>query len=105
MLSSIITLVIRILKMATIRQIIAEHYNELLGQCTSDKVISQGRTEFDILQDICITAIRKFKESEIEEEEGYSYLKKTLFTEKHFQRKRLKNEIIIYMGDLNELGV
>ena len=91
--------------MATIRQVINNHYNELLGQCSTDKVISQGRTEFDILQDVCITAMRKFKEKDIDEEEGYSYLKKTLFTEKHFQYSRLKNEIVIYLDDLTVLQV
>ena len=89
----------------SIRDIISKHYNELLNQCTCDKVVSQGRTECDILQDVCITAMRKFKESNIDEEEGYSYLKKTLFTEKHFQYSRKKGEIIIYMDDLRELGV
>lgn len=89
----------------SIRDIISKHYNELLNQCTCDKVVSQGRTECDILQDVCITAMRKYKESNIDEEEGYSYLKKTLFTEKHFQYSRKKGEIIIYMDDLRELGV
>ena len=91
--------------MATIRDIISKHYDELLSQCSCDKVISQGRTECDILNDVCITAMRKFRENNIEEEIGYSYLKKTLFTEKHFQYSRLKSEIIIYMDDLRELGV
>ena len=88
-----------------INDVISKHYRELLGQCTCDKVISQGRTECDILQDVCITAMRKYREKDIEEEEGYSYLKKTLFTEKHFQYSRKKGEFIIYMDDLRELGV
>lgn len=91
--------------MATIKDIINKHFEELLSQCSCDKVISQGRTECDILQDVCITAMRKFKEKDIEEEEGLSYLKKTLFTEKHFQYSRLKSEIVIYMDDLTVLSV
>lgn len=91
--------------MGTIKDIITKHYNELLAQCTCDKVISQGRTECDILQDVCVTAMRKYKDKLIEEEEGYSYLKRTLFTEKHFQYNRLKSEIVIYMDDLTSLQV
>lgn len=90
--------------MMTINDIISKHYDELLQQCSCDKVISQGRTECDILQDVCVTAIRKFRDKEIEEEEGLAYLKKTLFTEKHFQRKRLKNEIIIYTDDVRDIA-
>lgn len=89
----------------TIKEIIEKYYNSLLCQCSCDKVISQGRTECDILQDVCVTAIRKYKEKTIEEEEGLSYLKKTLFTEKHFQYSRKKGEIVIYVENLADLGV
>lgn len=88
--------------MATIRQVISKHYAELKSKCSCDKVISQGRTECDILQDICITAMRKYKDNEIDENEGYEYLKKTLFTEKHFQHKRLKSEIVIYVDNIQD---
>lgn len=88
----------------TINQIITKHYDALLEQCSCDKVISQGRTECDILQDVCVTAIRKFKEKEIEEDEGLSYLKRTLFTEKHFQYSRKKGEIIIYTDDIHDIA-
>ena len=87
-----------------IREIIDSHYNELLNDCNCDKVISQGRTECDILQDVCITAIRKFKEKEIDEDEGLSYLKKTLFTEMHFQFARKKGEIIIYTDNIQDIA-
>lgn len=86
--------------MMTINDIISKHYDELLQQCSCDKVISQGRTECDILQDVCVTAIRKFRDKEIEEEEGLSYLKKTLFTEKHFQFSRLKGEILTFVDNI-----
>jgi len=88
----------------TIKEIIGIHYNQLLEQCSCDKVISQGRTECDILQDVCVTAIKKYKEKDIEEEEGVSYLKKSLFTEKHFQRHRLKGEIVIFTDNLQDIA-
>lgn len=88
----------------TIREVIDKHYQELLDECSCDKVISQGRTECDILQDVCITAMRKFKEKEIDEDEGLSYLKKTLFTEMHFQFARKKGEIIIYTDNIQDIA-
>ena len=87
----------------TISNIITKHYDELLAQCSCDKVISQGRTECDILQDVCITAMRKYKGKEIDEEEGISYLKRTLFTEKHFQYSRKKGEIIIFTDEIKDI--
>jgi hypothetical protein len=81
----------------TINEIISKHYDELHKSCTNDKAISQGRTEEDILNDVCVTAIRKYKNHQIEEEEGLTYLKKNLAAEKHFQYNRKKGEIVIYM--------
>ena len=88
----------------TIGKIIDKYYDELLSQCTCDKVISQGRTECDILQDVCVTAMRKYKEKDIDEEEGYTYLRKTLFMEKHFQYSRKKGEIVVYTDDIIDIA-
>ncbi len=89
----------------TIGEIIDRHYAELAEGCHCDKVISHAKTECDILQDVCVTALRKYKEKEIEEEEGLAYLRKTLYTEKHFQRKRIVSEIVSYTDNLEDLGV
>lgn len=89
----------------TINNIISKHYDELHGFCTSDKVISLGRTEEDILQDVCITAMRKFKDRNIEESEGMDYLKLSLWTEQHFQMKRKKKERIIYVDNLEDYDI
>lgn len=88
----------------TINDIISKHYDSLHREVNGEIVISQGRTSEDILQDACMTAIRKFKQQKINEEEGLSYLKKVLFTEKHFSWKRKKNEIIIYTDSLPEIA-
>ena len=85
-----------------INDIITKYYYTLRKEVNGELVISQSRTSEDILQDVCLTAIRKFKNQDIEEEEGLSYLKKTLFTEKHFSWNRKKNEILVFTDSLPE---
>jgi len=87
----------------TIREIISNHYDELHSYCSADKVISLSKTEEDILQDVCMTACRKFKENDISEKDGISYLKKTLFTELHFQYPRKKGEILLFTDTLPDI--
>lgn len=87
----------------TIKDIITKYYDALHKEVDGEKVISQGRTTEDILQDVCITAMRKYKDVEITEEEGLTYLKKTLFTEKHFSWNRKKGEIVIFTDDLPDI--
>lgn len=86
-----------------ISEIIENNYYTLHKEVNGELVISQGRTTEDILQDVCITALRKYKNQDIEEEEGLSYLKKTLFTEKHFSWNRKKNEIIVFTDSLPDV--
>ena len=86
----------------TINDIITKYYYTLHKEVNGELVISQGRTTEDILQDVCITAMRKYKNHQVEEEEGLNYLKKTLFTEKHFSWNRKKSEIVIYTDVLPE---
>ena len=87
----------------TINDIISKHYNTLHKEVSGEVVISQARTTEDILQDVCLTAIRKFKQTDITEEEGLTYLKKTLFTEKHFSWNRKKNEILIFTENIPDI--
>lgn len=86
-----------------INDILAKHYDTLKKEVNGELVISQGRTTEDILQDVCITAMRKYKEQEIDEEEGLAYLKKTLFTEKHFSWNRKAGEILVFTDVLPEV--
>lgn len=79
-----------------ITEILAKHYNTLKKEVNGELVISQARTTEDILQDVCITAMRKYKDQSISEEEGLAYLKKTLFTEMHFSWNRKKGEILVF---------
>ena len=89
----------------TISNVITKYYYALHSYCNPDMAIAQSRTGEDILHDVCITAIKKYKENEVTEEEALSYLKKTLYTEQLFQKARLKKEKVIYMEDITSLGV
>lgn len=86
-----------------ISDVISKYYNTLHKEVDGELVISQSRTTEDILQDVCITALRKFRNMDITEEEGLAYLKKTLYTEKHFSWNRKKNEILIYTDTLPDI--
>lgn len=88
-----------------ISEIVSKYYDKLYKYCVNDnKVISQGRTPEDILQDVCVTALKKFGSNQIEEDEGLAYLKKTIYTEKHFQYSRKKNELVIFSDNIPDKG-
>lgn len=83
-----------------IGDIIDKHYKELKSKChNDDRVISMSRTSEDVLQDVFLTALRKFKQKEIGEDEGVIYLQKTLFFELKFQVNRVDTKMT-YMDDL-----
>lgn len=86
-----------------ISDIITKHYDTLKKEVNGELVISHSKTSEDILQDVCLTALRKYKNTDISEEEGLSYLKKTLFTEKHFSWNRKKTDILVYMADIPDI--
>ena len=86
-----------------ISDIITKHYDTLKKEVNGELVISHSKTSEDILQDVCLTALRKYKNTDISEEEGLSYLKKTLFTEKHFSWNRKKTDIMVYMADVPDI--
>lgn len=87
----------------TISDIIEKHYDTLKKEVNGELVISHSKTSEDILQDVCLTALRKYKNTDISEEEGLTYLKKTLFTEKHFSWNRKKTDILVYMENIPDI--
>ena len=87
----------------TIADILTKHYKSLKNEVNGEQVISQSRTTEDILQDVCITALRKYGDSDITEEEGLTYLKKTLFSEMHFSWNRKKGDILVLTNELPEV--
>lgn len=88
----------------TIADILTKHYKSLKNEVNGELVISQSRTTEDILQDVCITALRKYGDSDITEEEGLTYLKKTLFSEMHFSWNRKKGDILVLTNELPEVA-
>ena len=87
----------------TISDIITKHYDTLKKEVNGELVISHSKTSEDILQDVCLTALRKYRNTDITEEEGLSYKKKKLFTEKHYTKNRKKTDIMVYMADVPDI--
>ena len=86
----------------TIREIIDSNYDYLHNFCSSDKVISLSKTEEDILHDVLITAMRKFKDKDISEQEGMSYLKLTLYNEQLMQTRRICKDKLVFVENISE---
>lgn len=89
-----------------INDIITNNYDKLkkLSVHTPDKVISFSLTQEDILHRVFVMAINKFGNNDITEEEGLSYIKKTLFNENKFQYHRKKNDTLVLMECLPDKG-
>ena len=62
----------------------------------TDTVIEDSRTTEDLFDDAMLTALKKYKDKDVDEAEAYEYIRKTLLTEWFFAPKRKKKEIIIY---------
>lgn len=75
-----------------IREIIQKHYNELLKTC-KEKAIN-GEDEFDVLNNICLTAMRKYKDDDVAEEEGLHYLWWIFGAAKFFRKKKVDKHLI-----------
>lgn len=79
----------------TINKIIQKHYEQFYKMLPyPNKEIYDGLTMEDIFHNVLVTAINKFENSEIEEKEGFEYVKKTLLMEILFSKKRIKSNIV-----------
>lgn len=89
-----------------INDVITKYYNKLkrLSVHNPDKVISFSLTQEDILHRVFVMAINKFGNKTITEEEGLSYIKKTLYNENHFQWCRKKNDMLVLMECMPDKG-
>lgn len=76
-----------------------EYFHSLLPN--TDISIYDGYTFEDILSNVLLTAIKKFKAKDIEEEEGFEYIKKTLLTEILFSKKRKVKDKLIFTDKIN----
>ena len=80
-------------------EIITKHYDEFSGMVRNpDVTIENGNTSEDIFQNAMMTAIKKFP-GEVDEKEGYDYIRKTLLTEFYFSFKRKKRDILLFSDD------
>lgn len=85
-----------------INEIIEKNYNNLLKyiEKNRDVAIANSKTGEDIFHDILYTAMNKFKDEDISEEDGLSYIKKTLFYEQLFQQNKKSKDKLIFTDDL-----
>lgn len=83
-----------------IADIITKYFTEFSGMVRStDVVIEEDNTYEDIFQNVMLTAMKKYK-GEVDEKEGYEYIKKTLLLEWFFSKKR-KSRDILFLTDMN----
>lgn len=82
----------------TIGEIITKHFMEFSGMVrNTDTVVEEGNTSEDIFQNVMLTAMKKYK-GEVDEKEGYDYIKKTFLLEVFFSPKRKKRDILVFTG-------
>lgn len=75
-----------------IREIIEAHYKDFLYVCKNKAI--NGEDEFDVLDNCCITAIRKFDEKDIDEQEGLDYLWRIFGAARFFRKKKVDKHLI-----------
>lgn len=88
-----------------VNDVITKHYDELHKYVSNNVVISLSNTEEDILHNVLITAMNKYKNDEVEEAECLSYIKKTLYYEQKFQQKKKSKDLHIYMDDISVYNI
>lgn len=88
-----------------INDIVNKYYDHFLGLCTrKDTAIYGGKTSEDLLGEAVLTALNKFKDMEIEEQEGYDYLQKTFLESCLFAWKKKcgpEEKMIEYIENYN----
>lgn len=85
-----------------IADILSKYYDELYGMLRDkERCIAETKTDEDYLQDVCLTALRKYKDAEVDEEEGKEYLIKSLLMMLKFKQKR-RDKNTVYIADLPE---
>ena len=81
----------------TIGEIITAHFNEFSGMVkNADIVIEEGNTYEDIFQNVMMTALKKYKDKEVDENEGLEYIKKTFLLEVFFSPKRKNRDMLVF---------
>lgn len=74
----------------TINEIIEKYHEKLFSMVKRrDVVVSLNQTSEDVYQNVIVTAIKKYRDTDIDEMEGYRYLEKSLKAELHYQYNKI----------------
>ena len=89
----------------TIREIVAKHFDEFKGMVRNpDRAIENGNTMEDIFMSAILTSLKKYKpDDEVDEDEGYEYVKKTILSEFLFCWKRVKKDMLVLCDSLPDI--
>ena len=88
-----------------IADVITAHFMEFSGMVkNTDTVIEEGLTYEDIFSNVMITALKKFK-GDVDEREGFEYIKKTLLMEFLFCKKRKSRDILVFTDEPMDIPV
>ena len=75
-----------------IAEVIEKHYPTFRKMCKrKHTVLNEHLTSEDILQNVMLMAVNKFKDKEISEDEGYDYIKRSLAMELFFNKKKVND--------------
>ena len=70
-----------------------------------DVVVENGLTSEDLFENSIYTALKKFKTAEVDETEGFNYIRKTILTNNIFAYKKKKSDLLVFPGsDLSRLA-
>lgn len=84
-----------------VNDVISKYYSSWYKMLkNSDLIICDGNTYEDIYHNILITAMNHYGKRDVDEQECYEYIKKTLLTEFLFVVKRKGKDIVVLQGDI-----
>lgn len=72
-------------------------YPLMQAKVKGEKVISQSKTDEDVLQDVVLRAIKVSGDKDIDFQEGKAKLMEALQTEIYFAFKKIANEKLVYV--------
>lgn len=77
-----------------IRDIIERHYKDFQQRAAKHNNNSPTLEPDEILDEVLITAIKKYDKQDIEEQEALQYIKRNMFMESVFVPKRIDNKTV-----------
>jgi hypothetical protein len=84
----------------TVDEIISQRYQDLQKLLkNTDTIVYEGLTYDDILNNVLITQLRKFKDTDLDPEEGFEAIKRAVLTEFLFLPKKKGKSKVLLIGD------